>query len=116
MRKQRKTYACFIDIKKVYDTVLRDGLWAARWQRGKMRRVIRAYYGHIQSRAHVNGEVSECFDTETGVRQECVLSTILFDGLVRELKELGLGLRVDTAEALQTMVGTGGGDISLTSR
>ena len=70
MRQQRKTYACFIDIKKAYDTVWRDGLWAALWQRGvrgKTWRVLRAYYGHIQSRAHVNGQVSEWFDIETGV-------------------------------------------------
>ena len=85
----------------------RDGLWAALWQRGvrgKMWRVIRAYYGHIQSRVHVNGEVSEWFEIETGVRQGCVLSPILFDfffdGLVRELKELGLGIRVDSGDLL----------------
>ncbi len=54
MRKQRKTYACFIDIKKAYDTVWRDGLWAALWQRGvrgKMWRVIRVLWAHPEARS-----------------------------------------------------------------
>ena len=39
-----KTYCAFIDVKKAYDRVWRDGLWKRLWEsgvRGKMWRVVR---------------------------------------------------------------------------
>ena len=46
-RGRRRTYCCFIDIKKAYDTVWRKGLWKCLWDkgiRGKMWRVINDFY------------------------------------------------------------------------
>ena len=49
LRKRRhgSTFCCFIDIKKAFDTVWRDGLWKRLWDigiRGKMWRVLRGIY------------------------------------------------------------------------
>ena len=99
---KKKTFTCFIDVKKAYDRVSRDGLWAALWGknvRGKMWRVLRNYYAKVQSCVIVNGERSDWFGIDVGVRQGCVLSPILFDvfidGLARAVKALGLGVKVD---------------------
>ena len=43
-RSGRTTYTAFIDVKKAYDTVWRDGLWIRLWEegvRGKMWRMKR---------------------------------------------------------------------------
>ena len=93
--------ACFIDVRKAYDRVWRDGLWKALWQkgvRGRMWRVLRDYYKKVQSLVRLEGGNTEWFDVSVGVRQGCVISPILFDvfvdGLAREVKALGLGVAV----------------------
>ena len=43
----KSTYAFFLDVKKVYDTVWRNGLWYKMWEKGtkgKMWRVVRSLY------------------------------------------------------------------------
>ena len=93
-RSGRTTYTAFIDVKKAYDTVWRDGLWIRLWEegvRGKMWRMIREMYRTVQSSVLVDGEQTEMFELNTGVRQGCVMSPVLFsffiNGLTREPKE-----------------------------
>jgi hypothetical protein len=46
------TYAAFIDVKKAYDTVWRDGMWKRLWDegvRGRVWRVIKNMYSVVQS-------------------------------------------------------------------
>ena len=43
------SYMCFIDVKKAYDRIWRNGLWmclADNGAKGKMWRVLRAMYSH----------------------------------------------------------------------
>ena len=110
-RKGLKTFCCFVDVKKAYDRVWRDGLWAALWQkgvRGKMWRVIKNYYDQVESCVYVNGGQTEWFEVNVGVRQGCVLSPILFaifiDALAREIKDLGFGVDVDGGEKLALLL------------
>ena len=88
-------------MKKAYDTVWRDGLWKRLWEegvRGKMWRVVKGMYETVQSQVLVGEEGTEWFEVETGVRQGCVMSPILFsffiNGLAREIKEKGKGIKV----------------------
>ena len=81
---QRTTYTTFIDVKKAYDTVWRNGLWKRMWDegvRGKMWRVVKEMYSVVQSAVLVGEDQTEWFDLSTGVRQGCVMSPILFNSL-----------------------------------
>ena len=98
---RRTTYTAFIDVKKAYDTVWRNGLWKRLWDegiRGKMWRVVKGMYGVVQSAVLVGDEQTEWFDLSTGVRQGCVMSPILFslfiNGLAREINEKGKGVDI----------------------
>ena len=99
-RGRRRTYCCFIDIRKAYDRVFRDGLWKKMWDvniRGRMWRVIVGMYNKVESCVRVNGVRTSWFDIDVGVRQGCVLSPVLFsifiNGLAEELKDLGIGVQ-----------------------
>ena len=91
----------FIDVKKAYDTVWRDGLWKRLWDegvRGKLWRVVQSMYRVVQSAVLVGEEQTEWFDLSTGVRQGCVMSPILFslfvNGLAREINKKAVGIAV----------------------
>jgi hypothetical protein len=95
----KRTYCFFLDLKKAFDTVWRDGLWCKLWDcgiKGKAWRVIRDIYGHTESSVLVDGELSRWFSIAKGVRQGCCLSPLLFNIFVNDLalllKELGVGV------------------------
>jgi len=98
-REGKKTFLCFIDMRKAYDRVWRDGLWSALWKkgvRGRMWRVLRSYYAEVKSKVRLEQGETEWFSIGVGVRQGCVLSPTLFalfiDGLALDVKRLGLGV------------------------
>ena len=101
-RGYRRTYCCFIDIKKAYDTVWRKGLWKCLWDkgiRGKMWRVLKDFYRATRCKIRVGKGVTEEFSVEKGVKQGgAVLSPLLFsifiNTLVAELGETGLGVKL----------------------
>ena len=89
-RADRTTYTAFIDVKKAYDTVWRNGLWKRLWDegvRGKMWRVIKDMYSVVQSSVLVGDEQTEMFDLHTGV-----LFSFFINGLAREIKEKTQGV------------------------
>jgi len=95
------TYCCFMDIRKAYDTVWREGMWRRLEETGvsqKMMKMLWGWYTGVESCVLVNGRRSKWFPVEQGVRQGCVLSPLLFlvfiNGLIREIREEGLGVRV----------------------
>jgi hypothetical protein len=82
-----------LDIRKAYDTLDRDALWKRLIDvgfRGNMWRVIKNLYDVVESSVLVGQQRTEWFPVEAGVRQGCILSSILFvifiDGLVRAVK------------------------------
>ena len=100
-RRKKDTYCCFLDIKKAYDTVFREGLWRRLWEvgvKGKMWRVLKNIYSKVESSVVVNAKRGEWFELHTGVRQGCILSPTLFaifiDGLARAVKARNLGAEV----------------------
>ena len=74
---------CFIDLQKAYDTVDRTLLWQVLTRIGvppQMIAVIRQF--HYGMRACVrpdDGACSDWFEVEQGLRQGCVLSSLLFN-------------------------------------
>lgn len=100
--KKKPTVCMFIDVKKAYDRVWRDGLWAKMYEegiQGKMWMMIRAMYSKMTRRALVNGEMTESFAIDMGVPQGSILSPLLYsiyiNGLIRELKENEIGAQID---------------------
>src|SRR3569623_161352 len=99
---RRKLTAPFLDIKKAYDTVHRDGIWKRLLDvgiRGKLWRVLRNLYEIVESCVLVGKRRTEWFSVEAGVRQGCLLSPILFaiffDGLANAIKQVQVGSVLD---------------------
>ena len=94
-------HMCFVDLKQAYDTVWRNGLWEVLRVRGvrpKLLRLIQALYKDTTSCVRSEGDLSEWFSVEAGVRQGCVLSplmfNIFFDFVIRRAIDESVGLQI----------------------
>ena len=88
--------------RTAFDRVFRAGLWkrlAEEGVRGKMWRVLKSIYKTVESCVRVEGNLTEWFPVDTGVRQGCVLSPLLYtffiNGLVKELNEMNVGIQIE---------------------
>ena len=75
-------YTAFIDIAKAYDGIPREALLAVLRRYGISDRVchlITLLYRKTSARVRVGSDESEVFDIESGVKQGCILSTLLFN-------------------------------------
>ena len=107
MRGRKGTFCCFIDVKKAFDRVFRAGLWKRLTEEGvtgKMLRVVKAIYDKVESRVAVNEETTTWFRIETGVRQGCILSPLLYaifiNGLVKATNAQNKGVTIDGGSKL----------------
>lgn len=96
-----KTFVCFVDIRKAYDTVWHDGLFLSlmnRGVKGHLLRVLMSWYEGGTSRVRVNNNLSEPIPMNMGIRQGNVNSTleyiVFMDELCRELEASSLGVHV----------------------
>jgi hypothetical protein len=88
-RAKRDTYACFIDIKKAYDTVWHAGLKVKLRQygiHGHMYAALCSLYAAGESTIRLGGALgyTEFFSIETGVRQGCILSPLLYSLFIND--------------------------------
>ncbi|MDR3738882.1 MAG: reverse transcriptase family protein, partial [Terracidiphilus sp.] len=86
----QQTLACFIDVGKAYDTVWHDGLKAKLLQygiHGRMYHAICSLYAGCESTIHLGPRLgfSDFFPIETGVRQGCILSPLLYSLFINDL-------------------------------
>ena len=95
------TLATFIDARKAYDTVWREGNFVRLFDmgvRGKMWRMLQAMSSDPQSRVRLPFGETEWFKVSRGVAQGAVESPWLYscfvNGLAEELKRRGLGITV----------------------
>uniref|UniRef100_A0ABM0MR95 Uncharacterized protein LOC102802074 n=1 Tax=Saccoglossus kowalevskii TaxID=10224 RepID=A0ABM0MR95_SACKO len=104
IRKHQKkhTYFAFLDFKKAYDSIWREGLWYALWQngvKGKLWRIIKNTYNHIESKVSFGDIETDYFTQNEGLKQGCVLAPTLFSIYMNELKKLLddslLGVKLD---------------------
>jgi hypothetical protein len=102
----RHTYACFLDIRKAYDTVWHEGLKLRLLESGisgAMYRAICSLYQAGESCLRLGGTAgyTDFFPVHTGVRQGCVLSPLLYslfiNGLALELRAAGAKFRLGAA-------------------
>ena len=97
----KKTWLAFLDLKKAYDSVWREGLWVkleAYGIQGRFLRICQQLYSSVSARVRVGQSLSESFDIKCGLRQGCILSPCLFSlfimDLAGELESRGLGVRI----------------------
>jgi hypothetical protein len=97
----KPTYLCFLDLSKAYDLTWREGILDRLLSvgvHGKMWRVIADMYRLVKSKIIINGEPTEEFIMNVGVRQGSVLSPLLFSlflsGVIDEWRARGLGVRI----------------------
>ena len=99
-------YACFIDLKKAYDSVHRESLWRILQHSyclpPKLLSIMRALHEDSTAAVRAYGKLSDKFSVTSGVRQGCVLAPTLFnfyfDVAIRmaleEHRQQGSGIRV----------------------
>ncbi|VDL94862.1 unnamed protein product [Schistocephalus solidus] len=74
-------YTPFVDLTKAFDTVNRDGLWRVMQKFGcpeRFTHMVRQLHDGVTVHITENGMVAETFAVTNGVKQGCVLASILF--------------------------------------
>ena len=97
----KQTHLAFLDFKKAFDSVWREGLLNAVWDigiKGRIWRVLSNMYDNVQSQVKFHDVTTDFFDIDEGLKQGCVLSPILFCIFINELakmiREANVGVRI----------------------
>ena len=102
-KKQKKaTFCAFIDFKKAYDTINRTKLWhrlGSTGLCGKLFRAVKSLYSSVYSCVRLNNLHTDWFEVNSGLRQGCILSPLMFNLYINDLavylKSLGIGVACD---------------------
>lgn len=97
-RNSRPIYICFVDLRKAYDSVWHTGLMLKLLQnniRGPFFQSIYNMYNKSCACIKQQGNISQCFKCDIGVRQGDVLSPLLFNIFVSDVPEY-VGLSPDS--------------------
>ena len=89
LSKHKRLYCAFIDYHKAFDTVDRTHLWTKLFStgiHGRIFNVVKSIYKEAQSCVRHNGEVSQLFPCNNGVRQGDNLSPLLFSIYLNDLQ------------------------------
>ena len=74
-------YAVFVDFEKAFDSLHRESLWRILRHYGfpeKLVNVIKALYVDFECKVIHDNHLTESFNVNTGVKQGCILSPLLF--------------------------------------
>jgi len=86
--KKKPLYACFVDFKKAYDSVWREGLFLKLLEAGfscKFVKTIQGMYTGLQSCVQLSNGISIPFASVLGLKQGCNLSPMLFNIFINKL-------------------------------
>ena len=89
--KKKKLYVCFVDFKKAYDTVWRNGLYWKLLKYGvsaKFVNLLRDMYARLQVSVNVLNGLSLSFISVVGLKQGCNLSPLLFNIFINDLVDM----------------------------
>ena len=90
-KKKGKIYVCFVDFKRAFDSVNREKLWAVlktNGLKGTLMKVIKSMYEGVKTCVRVNGDYTDFFNCDEGLKQGCLLSPILFSMFVNEFTKI----------------------------
>ena len=89
--KKKYLFTCFIDLKKAFDTVWRDGMFLKLKMygiTGKVLNVITDMYKEVKYNIKLKDGYTESFSTSVGVKQGCILSPKLFNIYINDLSSI----------------------------
>ena len=88
---KKKLYVCFVDFKKAYDTVWRNGLYLKLLRYGISKNIVRLIkdmYDQLQVSVNVFNGLSLPFKSQVGLKQGCNLSPLLFNLFINNLVDI----------------------------
>ncbi|XP_071153088.1 uncharacterized protein [Mytilus edulis] len=95
-------FVSVIDFKKAYDSIDRVLLFNKLGKLGvstKFMYALKAIYSNVECSVRLNGNMTEWFNVNTGLKQGCVLSTVMFNtfinDLIDDIKLLDIGINID---------------------
>ena len=101
-KKKECVYAFFVDFRAAFDSISRKALIYKLYNLGistKIVQLIEKLYSNTSSAVWTGTSLSECFITESGVKQGCPLSPLLFALYLNDLHDsLNDGLRIGTTD------------------
>ncbi len=86
---EQKLYCAFIDLKKAFDSVYRNGLWYKLIKcgvNGKLFAVIRSLYNDVKSCVRHMNTLSDFFSCEVGLMQGEIMSPFLFSMFLNDIE------------------------------
>ena len=89
LNEKRRLYCAFVDLRKAFDLVYRNGLWLKLYKAGisgKMLRIIKSIYEQVKSCVKHCSNYSESFDICVGLRQGEVMSPVHFALFIKDLE------------------------------
>ncbi len=96
---QKPLFINFVDFKKAFDSICRVAIWRILRNYGipaKIVNLIKLFYNKFECCVDLNTQLSDWFEVQTGVRQGCIISPILFliviDWVMRQTNQGSNGL------------------------
>ena len=90
----------FVDFKKAFDSLHREAIWKILGSYGipeKLIKIIKIFYLNYECSVVLGEKISNWFSVETGVRQGCILSPLLFlitiDWVMRQTCNIPRGIQ-----------------------
>ena len=84
----KKTWLAFLDLRKAFPGLWREGLWMKMIKLGlggKFLRICQEIYSKTSARVRVRSTLSRSYQVTTGLREGCVLSPIVFSIFIMDL-------------------------------
>ncbi|MEW8546452.1 MAG: reverse transcriptase family protein, partial [Candidatus Thiodiazotropha sp.] len=84
-----RLFCAFVDLRKAFDSIYRNGLWLKLYKSGitgRMLRIVRSIYEQVKSCVKHCHTYSEFFEVYVGLRQGEVISPVLFSLYMEDLE------------------------------
>ena len=91
MLKRKPIFACFIDFRKAYDSVWREGLFFKLIINGCSKNFIRimlSMYSSVNTSVKLREGITPFFKSYVGVKQGCNLSSTLFNLFINDIPNM----------------------------